>query len=211
MKLANEVTVCAGQRGSGKSYITSWVANEWNALGIQFFYLDSANANRLQPGVKHITINAGNKKNKIPIWRENVIFHYGLPPNEQGREMWNEFINRLLDHVKKLRHDYSKCIILDEAHLAVPRNGETACKRNIKYAVTSLRSWGIGWWFDTQRFSEMDTTIHNEANNVIVFRMTGRNDLEALKQWSGYIGQEQTPETISNMGTGEHVILRGSV
>jgi len=207
VSFANDVTIICGIRGSGKSYFTSKIAHEFNLRGIQFFYLDTSNANEDMPGVIHVKITSKNYTKKLPIYLDNVVFHQYLPINENGNQMWYKFIDKLTNHVKKLRKDYTKCIILDEAHHAIPRNGDTPCKATIKHAVTSLRNTGLGWIFDTQRLSEMETTVRNEANNIVVFQMQGATDLRALKEWLDMLGHEDPTVLISQMGVGEYTVL----
>jgi len=205
--LANEITIVSGLRGYGKSWFISKLAHEFNLRDIQFFHLDSANANAAMPGVFHVNITAKNYTKKIPIYLQNVVFQNHLPPSEKGGEMWFKFINNLTNHVKKLRKDYTKCIILDEAHHAIPRVGDTPCKATIKHAVTSLRSTGLGWIFATQRLSEMETTVRNEAKTIVVFRMKGATDLRALKEWLDMLGHEDPTVDISQMERGEYTVL----
>ena len=67
-------------------------------------------------------------------------------------------------------------VVLDEAHLFIPDEGQTPAHRTLSMIAKEGRKYGIGLMLVSQRPSEIDNTILSQCGSMIALRLTNSSD-----------------------------------
>lgn len=209
-RFAAEVTAIIGRRGSGKTFTAGVCAENLNMMSIPFIIFDPQRANlglaelnTLNHPVRLIESNKVKPKELAQDLKKNLRQSVIIAQNgtmEAFTEFARDFLNEYMTNTPR----GIRTIMFDEVHLLAPnptKGKRTPATEPIKRLVTTKRSDGIGAVLITQRPAEADTTIFNQADNVILHRLNGLADLKVAGNLLSTVltSKEQIEESMVEM------------
>jgi DNA helicase HerA-like ATPase len=99
-------------------------------------------------------------------------------------------------------------VVLEEAHVFIPKDGSTATKRIAARIAREGRKFGVGLCIVSQRPKAIDVNILSQMNSMMVMRMQQEESQKAITNANETIGENLT-EKLSLLNPGE-AILTGS-
>lgn len=173
------VTIIAGKRGMGKSWTAGVVVEIAHEKGIPFIFIDPQGANTELSSLEGVTtLSTGEVDPKtlaktLAKENESVVI---LPSGsiEEMQEWVGKFITEYMGRPQKA----IRTLFIDEAHIFAPNTRVRPPKslQPLVLCATTKRSDGLGLVVITQRFSEMNQTILNQEDNIILHRFAGVRD-----------------------------------
>jgi len=122
-------------------------------------------------------------------------------------------LRRILDERKSyLRSNGSKgfpvpvFIFIEEAHILVPREGETLTKEVVGRIAREGRKFGVGICLVSQRPKSIDESSLSQTNNKIILKIVEPNDLRYVQSSSELLSDELL-RMLPSLRTGEAILL----
>jgi DNA helicase HerA-like ATPase len=156
---------------------------------------------------------------KAPIKLESVVkpFHLNVVDlgevDEKGSEVIVSYYARRLLHERKMyvrtgSEGYPSPIllILEEAHILVPREEETLPKTWIARIAREGRKFGIGVCLVSQRPKNIDENALSQTNNKIILKVVEPNDRLYIQRSSEQLSNELL-ELLPSLRQGEAIVL----
>lgn len=179
------VTVIAGKRGQGKSWTAGVIVEEAQNKDIPFIFIDPQHANlglAELPNVEIIRTGEADPKRMAKNIAERNQSVLILP--EGNLETSQEWVAKFLRRYMEIPQKAIRFIAIDEAHLFAP-NSKTkppASLQEIIILATTKRSDGLGLIVITQRFSEINQTVINQEDNLILHKFAGVRDMMVVQE-----------------------------
>jgi hypothetical protein len=189
------------QRGSGKTYLTTVLAEEMSLGGLPFVVLDPmgvywglrSSSDGTAPG-RPVYILGGDHGDlpldpaggrAIARWvlahRQPAVLDLSNFRRADQRLFVGDFAEELFENCKDPLH-----VIVDEADLFIPQKPlpeDKRCLAAFEDIVRRGRSRGLGTTVVTQRPAVINKDILTQIGTLVVLRMTGPQDLDAIKEW----------------------------
>ncbi len=97
-------------------------------------------------------------------------------------------------------------IVLEEAHILVPRSGNTLSKYWVSRIAREGRKFGLGLCLVSQRPKAVDENALSQTNNKIILRLVEPSDLRYVQSASEYLSDELL-RILPGLNIGEAVVL----
>ena len=173
------VTIIAGKRGMGKSWTAGVIVEIAHEKNIPFIFIDPQGANTELSSLEGVELlhtteyDPKRLAKELAKTNESVVI---LPGGsiEDMQEWVGAFITEYTQRPQKA----IRTIFIDEAHIFAPNTRVRPPKslQPLILLATTKRSDGIGLAVITQRFSEMNQTILNQEDNIVLHRFAGVRD-----------------------------------
>jgi len=161
MKLKNNQTMIFGLKGGGKSNF--------------FQYLLS------KPQYQNTLV--------YDVCREHAGYNRYIPEHTRGKEAIAEFdgvTSRLITDVD--RNQRPELFAIEEVSRLAPTSGRQA--DSLMELVDLNRHYGIGLLGVARRPAKVNTDLTELADNLVIFRLTGKNDVRRLNQEADGLGDK---------------------
>lgn len=154
MELIGRHTMVFGLKGSGKSNFVQWVVDAHDAYRNHLVY---------------------------DVCREHDVLDRYVPDHRSGKEARAEFggvLSRLVtDAPRELRPDL---VVGEEVSRYAPNSGGTPDE--LMDLIDLNRHYGVGFLGVARRPAQVDTTLVELADNLVVFAVRGKNDRRRLNE-----------------------------
>lgn len=97
-------------------------------------------------------------------------------------------------------------LVLEEAHILIPRNNDTLSKYWISRIAREGRKFGIGLILVSQRPKVIDDNALSQTNNKIILRLVEPSDLRYVQAASEYLSDELL-RILPSLNVGEAVVI----
>jgi len=199
LKLAQEVTLICGNRGSGKSTMLGVLLEEFNKNNIQFVVWDHLGAHReiILPNVEHLTLKNGETLNiqklvnRMMVGKGSLIINVMdlSDPASDGKgskqqELVGQYCNALQLATPSSR---GKVIVtcIEEAEDYAPNTNAKWTSGSIIPLNTLTkqgRARGCGIILVTQRPQDLSAKLRSQMSNFICFRFSNYIELEVMQR-----------------------------
>lgn len=207
----------AGSSGSGKSYLTSVLAEELNGTGIPFLIVDpdgEYQSLRQIPGISLVTPGRDwiDRILKCLEDGQGVIADISELGTPDQREVYTHLLQGLWDRQRSHRANgqhQAMVLIVEEAHLFAPqkRAGEAAQALEITVTIARRgRKHGINTVFVSQRPGDLEKDVLGQSNVRIIMRLDLEHDFNAVRT---LLPKGIKHETVLSLMTGEFFLRIG--
>lgn len=229
LKVSNELSLpidaitqtfgIVAQRGSGKTYLTAVVCEEFDSVGLPFVVMDPmgvyyglrCSADGKREGLPVIIL--GGEHGDVPLestsgrviadWvvaeRRSAVLDLSLFGKNEQRRFVTDFAEQLYHRNRDPLH-----LILDEADMWAPQKpkGVERMLGAIEDLVRRGRARGIGLSLVTQRPAVLNKDVLTQVSVLIALRVTGPQDRDAVEAWIKYHGEKtDRDEVLSSLAS----------
>ncbi|MBI2084804.1 MAG: ATP-binding protein [Candidatus Aenigmarchaeota archaeon] len=144
-----------------------------------------------------------------------IVFDFSRLKSQEVRTLVAGLVSREIMHqrilarkeeeIAKITGEKSKAkfpitwIIYEEAHGFVPNDGETSSSADIKRIAKEGREPGVGLMVITQQPNKVHSDVLSQSDIVISFRLTSKDDLQALHRVHQTYMQEELEKMINKL------------
>ena len=176
----NKIYSIFGQKGSGKSYLSSKIIDRYYNHNYKPYivvidndasYINDKNLDFLKKVVinRHTAKQSINWKSLI-LENRHVLFVFQDLLKEERKQVLNEILNSIYQIENTL-------LVTDESHLFFPKNSPA---QEYERIVTGGRHANVDMIFITQRFQLMNLLAVSQADVLIVFKENEYNTLKRI-------------------------------
>jgi hypothetical protein len=192
-----------GKKGSGKSFTTRVLAEEFWRAGVQFVLIDPMGANW---GLRSSADGQGEglpipifggKHADAPLERTAGALMADLVVRDRlsmildlsefgSHAAERQFVHDFLDRLYRTNDEDLVHVLLDEADLYAPQKpapGDQAVKGVVDNTVRRGRNKAIAITLITQRSAVLDKDVLTQCDGVVLLRLTGPQDRDAAMRW----------------------------
>ena len=138
----------------------------------------------------------------------NILPLEGLDENDM--DIIISYISKeiLADRKRALREGYPKpiFIVLEEAHLVIPKNRNTRSKLHISRIAREGRKFGVGLCLVSQRPKTLDPEALSQCNNLIISKLIEPHDQQHVQQASESLSEDLLKQ-LPGLNVGEAIII----
>ncbi len=207
----------AGSSGSGKSYLTSILIEELNAIGIPFLIVDPDGEYQSLcqiPGISLVTPGKDwiAKALKHLEDGQGVIVDISELDTDDQRWAYTRLLQGLWDRQRTQRSEgqhRAMVLIVEEAHLFAPQKRAGEAAQSLEITVTIARrgrKHGINTVFVSQRPGDLEKDVLGQSNVRIIMRLDLEHDFNAVKT---LLPKGIKHETVLSLMTGEFFLRIG--
>jgi len=157
---------------------------------------------------KHLITLHYNPIEKIKENYINILPLEGL--DESDMDIIISYISReiLADRKRALREGSPKpiFIVLEEAHLVIPKNRNTRSKLYISRIAREGRKFGVGLCLVSQRPKTLDPEALSQCNNLIISKLIEPHDQQHVQQASESLSEDLLKQ-LPGLNVGEAIII----
>ncbi|HIP84888.1 MAG TPA: ATP-binding protein [Methanothermococcus okinawensis] len=157
---------------------------------------------------RHLITLHYNPVEKIRENHINIIPLEGLDENDM--DVFISYMAReiLADRKRALREGYPKpiFIVLEEAHLIIPKNRTTRSKLYISRIAREGRKFGVGLCLVSQRPKTLDPEALSQCNNLIISKLIEPHDQQHVQQASESLSEDLLKQ-LPGLNVGEAIII----
>ncbi|HIQ32828.1 MAG TPA: ATP-binding protein [Methanothermococcus okinawensis] len=157
---------------------------------------------------KHLLTLHYNPVEKIKENHINILPLEGLDESDMDIVISHMAKEILADRKRALREGYPKpiFIVLEEAHLIIPKNRNTKSKLYISRIAREGRKFGVGLCLVSQRPKTLDPEALSQCNNLIISKLIEPHDQQHVQQASESLSEDLLKQ-LPGLNVGEAIII----
>ena len=131
---------------------------------------------------------------------------------EEGADaVVSHYLRRLLEERKAYKtgsggYPSPVIVVVEEAHVLVPRDRDTLTKRWATRVVREGRKFGLGMVLVSQRPKNVDADVLSQTNNKIILRMVEPQDISYVQSASEELSQDLA-DLLPGLNPGEAIVI----